>query len=138
MRKIHFPLILSFLFLGLTANAQFNDPYKSLLKKLMEAEQLADYLQDSGINPNEIHVLDNGVLPSSFRFDEDGKKAVVSGVGELETKGVEIYMVLKKLKVKGRSIKFKYQYGKLKASGLYKLVDGEMKKISSIYSIVEL
>ena len=138
MKKFQFTFLLFFLMLGFNTYAQINDPYQSFLKKLMEAEQLADYAKDIGLNPNELYVLDNGIIPSRFQFEADGQKATLASEEDLKSKGVETYMVFKKLKVKGRSMKFKYRFGKLKASGLYKVVDGEIKKFSSIYSIVEL
>ena len=77
MKKFQFTFLLFFLFLSFSSEAQINDPYQSFLKKLMEAEQLADYAKDIGLNPNELYVLDNGIIPSRFQFEEDGQKATL-------------------------------------------------------------
>ena len=124
------------LLMTLSLNAQ-SDAYDGIIRTLVNAESFQKYFQEPDKVSDVLHILDNGVVPTDFEITEGELQVKVSTMDAIIQDDAAYYMEFKKLKIKGNSYKVKYRFGDLKASMLYKNVDGTLKRVTGIYAIVE-
>jgi hypothetical protein len=114
-----------------------SDAYEGIIRTLVNAESFQKYFQEPDKVSDVLHILDNGVVPADFEIKEGELEVKVSSMDAIIQDDAAYYMEFKKLKIKGNSYKVKYRFGDLKASMLYKNVDGTLKRVTGIYAIVE-
>lgn len=137
MKRIQSFMLIGIALLATLSLSAQSTAYEGIIRTLVNAESFQKYFQEPDKVSDVLHILDNGVVPANFEIKEGELQVKVSSMDAIIQDDAAYYMEFKKLKIKGNSYKVKYRFGDLKASMLYKNVDGTLKRVTGIYAIVE-